>query len=55
MVISGWDEGIPGMKIGEKRKLTIPYEMAYGEMGYPPVIPPKSPLVFEIELLEIVK
>lgn len=54
-VIQGWDEGILGMKIGEKRKLTIPYQMAYGEMGMPPVIPPKSTLLFEVELLEIVK
>lgn len=54
-VIRGWDEGVLGMKEGEKRKLTIPYDMAYGERGFPPVIPPKSPLVFEIELLEVVK
>lgn len=52
-VIEGWDKGVEGMKVGEKRKLTVPYHMAYGEAGFPPVIPPKSTLVFEIELLEI--
>jgi len=54
MVIKGWDEGVVGMKPGGKRKLTIPAAMAYGKSGHPPVIPPDSPLVFDIELLEIV-
>ncbi len=54
MVIKGWDEGIVGMKVGGRRKLTIPPDMAYGASGHPPVIPPNSPLVFDVELLEIV-
>jgi FKBP-type peptidyl-prolyl cis-trans isomerase len=53
-VIKGWDEGVPGMKVGGKRKLTIPYPMAYGEAGSGEKIPPKAALKFDIELLEIV-
>ncbi|WP_225411971.1 FKBP-type peptidyl-prolyl cis-trans isomerase [Stigmatella hybrida] len=52
-VIQGWDQGVAGMKIGGVRKLTIPPEMGYGDRGFPPVIPPKSTLLFEVELLEV--
>lgn len=50
-LIVGWQEGIPGMKPGGKRKLTIPWAMGYGAAGSPPDIPAKADLIFEIELI----
>lgn len=52
-VIRGWDEAIPGMKVGEVRRLTIPSEMAYGRTGKPPHIPAGATLIFEVELVAI--
>jgi len=52
-VIQGWQQGVPGMKVGGKRRLVIPYIQGYGEAGSPPTIPERADLVFDIELLDV--
>ena len=50
-VIPAWDTGFQGMHVGGKRRIYVPYQLAYGETGHPPVIPAKSDLIFDVELL----
>ncbi len=52
-VIPGWDQGVAGMKVGERRRLTIPSDLAYGAQGSPPKIPANAPLIFDIDLKKI--
>ena len=52
-VIRGWDEGVAGMKVGGRRRLTVPPDYGYGDKGFPGAIPPNATLVFDVELLDV--